>query len=134
LPPKAAEASPEPAALGFDPKALDRKQNARLSIDAKRMPPGLDFTVEMNGKLYFQKTGAGAYAEDEGFFVPPGVHEFQVTAKSGGVEKTSNTVSTEFKANKRNTLKIELRVQGMPPEAGVPQDLYPNSQLVVTLK
>ena len=130
----AAEVAPEPAALGFDPKALDPKQNARLKIDAERMPAGLDFAVEMNGRLYLRKTGAGGYGQDVGFFVPPGVQEFRVTSRSGVVEKASNTVSTEFKAKKRNTLKIELRTQGMPPGAAVPQGLYPDTQIVVTLK
>ena len=133
-PPKVAKAAREPAALGFDPKALDRRQNASLKIDAARVPPGLDFSVEMNGKLYLRKTGAGAYAQEGDLYVPPGVHEFRVTAKSGVVEKTSNTVSTEFKARKRSTLKIELRIQGMPAEAGIPQGLYPGAQIVVTLK
>jgi len=132
--PKAAEAAPVPAALGFDPKALDKKQNARLIIDADSVPAGLDFTVEMNGKVYFRRSEARKNIEDEQLFVPPGVQEFRVTAKSGAVEKTSNTVSTEFKAKKKNTLKVELRIQGMPPGSGEPQGLYPNTQIVVTLK
>jgi hypothetical protein len=65
-------------------------------------------------------------------YVPPGVQEFLVVAKQGAVEKTSNTVSTEFKAKKRYTLKIELRSQGAS-NGGVPQALYPDSQIIVTL-
>ena len=133
-PAKAAAAMPEPAAVGFDPKTLDPKQNARLKIDAQQMPAGLNFTVEMNGKVYFQKTGAGVFGQEEGFFVPPGVQEFRVTARSGAVKKVSNTVSIEFKAKKKNTLKIELRVKGAPEGAGVPQGLYPDSEIVLGLK
>lgn len=133
-PPKAAAVAPEPAALDFDPKALDPKQNAKLKIDAKRMPAGLEFTVEMNGKLYFRKTSAGSNAPDDELFVPPGVQEFRVTAKSAAVKKTSNTVSAEFKAKKRMTMKIELRNPGMSPGEGIPQGLYPDAQLVVSLK
>jgi len=62
------------------------------------------------------------------------VQEFSVMAKSGAIQKTSNIVSTEFKAKKRATLKIELRMQGAVQGSGVPQDLYPNTQIVVTLK
>ncbi len=133
-PPKPAEAAPEPAAVGFDPKKLDRKQNAKLEIDAERMPASVDFTVLMNGKVYLQKTGAKSNLGDEEFYVPPGVQEFRVKAKSGAVEKTSNTVSTEFLAKKRNTLRIEARSKGMPPGSGMPQGLYPDTEIVVTLK
>jgi predicted Ser/Thr protein kinase len=134
--PKAAEAAPvvAPGAVGFDPRKLDRKQNAKLDIDATRMPAGVAFTVLMNGKVYLQKTGAQSNLGDEDFFVPPGVQEFLVIAKSGAVEKASNTVSTEFLAKKRNTLKIEARSKGMPPGSGVPQGLYPDTEIVVTLK
>jgi serine/threonine protein kinase len=129
----AAVSTPRPAPLDFDPKMLDPKQNARLRIDATQMPARVDFTVEMNGKLYFQKT-VGSKDRDVRLFVPPGVHELRVKARSGALEKTSNIVSTEFKARKQKTLKIELRLQGRPPEAGVPQDLYPSTQIVATLK
>lgn len=132
--PAAPAVKSEPEPLGFDPKALDAKQNARLQIDGSEMPPGLDFTVEMNGKVYFAKTGAAQDLKDEKFFVPPGVQEFRVAAKSGSVEKTSNTVSADFKAKKKSTLKIELRIQGMPAGRGLPNDLYENTQIVATLK
>jgi predicted Ser/Thr protein kinase/cytoskeletal protein RodZ len=134
--PKAPEAAPvvAPGAVGFDPTKLDRKQNAKLDIDATRMPAGVGFTVLMNGKVYLQKTGAQKNLGDEDFFVPPGVQEFLVIAKSGAVEKASNTVSTEFLAKKRNSLKIEARSKGMPPGSGVPQGLYPDTEIVVTLK
>jgi eukaryotic-like serine/threonine-protein kinase len=134
--PKAPEAAPVavPGAVGFDPRKLDRKQNAKLDIDATKMAAGVDFTVLMNGKVYLQKTGAQNNLGDEDFFVPPGVQEFLVIAKSGAVEKASNTVSTEFLAKKRNSLKIEARSKGMPPGSGVPQGLYPDTEIVVTLK
>jgi eukaryotic-like serine/threonine-protein kinase len=135
--PKAVEApppKPEIASLDFDPRTLDPKQNARLKIDAEHMPAGVEFMVEMNGKLFWHKMGSGANSSDDGWYVPPGVHEFRVTATTGDTEKTSNTVSTEFKAKKRNTLKIELRTQGTSPGAGVPQGLYPDTQIVISLK
>ena len=66
--------------------------------------------------------------------MPPGVQEFRVIARSGTVEKTSNIVSAEFKAKKKNTLRIELRTQGATSGTGVPQGLYPDTQIVVTLK
>jgi eukaryotic-like serine/threonine-protein kinase len=132
--PKAAAANPLPAAVDFDPKTLDPKQNAKLRIDSKRMPAGVDFSVEMNGKLYLHKTSAGSDAPDDELFVPPGVQEFRVTARSGAVQKSSNTVSAEFKAKKKMTLKIELRNQGAAPDSGIPQGIYQDTQIVIVLK
>ncbi|MGD0907877.1 MAG: hypothetical protein ABSA96_09865, partial [Candidatus Acidiferrales bacterium] len=129
------EAPPrEPTPVDFNPKGLDSKGNAKLKIEADQVPVNLDFTVMMNDKVYMRRSVEGNKKEYDNWFVPPGVHEFSVTAKSGAVQKTSNIVSTEFKAKKRNTLKIELRVQGSSQGSGVPQDLYPDTQLVVTLK
>jgi predicted Ser/Thr protein kinase len=132
--PKAAAASPEPAALDFNPKALDPKANAKLKIEVDRLPASLDFIVEMNGRLYLRRSAEGNKTEFDDLYVPPGVQEFRVTAVNGTVQKSSNTVSTEFKAKKRHTLKIELRTQGSSPETGVPQGLYADTQIVLTLK
>lgn len=132
--PKAAPLAAQPEAVAFDPRTLNPKENARLKIEADKIPPGLDFTVEMNGKLYFQGSTEEKKKEYNDLYVPPGVHEFRVSAKSGAVQKISNTVSTEFKAKKRNTMKIELRMQGRPPESGVPKGLYDETQLVLSLK
>jgi len=132
--PNAEAATPEPAALDFNPKALDPKANAKLKIEADQVPANLDFTVEMNGKLYMRRSAEGNKTEFDDLYVPPGVQEFRVTAGSGSVHKSSNTVSTEFMAKKRHTLKIELRTQGSPTGAGVPQGLYADTQIVLTLK
>jgi predicted Ser/Thr protein kinase len=133
-PSKREAALPEPPPVNFNPKGLDPKVNAKLKIEAGQMPANLDFTVEMNGQVYMRRSVEGNKKEYDDLFVPPGVQEFRVTAKNGAVQKTSNIVSTEFKAKKRKTLKIELRLQGTSQGSGVPQDLYPNTQLVVTLK
>jgi eukaryotic-like serine/threonine-protein kinase len=130
--PEAAAAGPAP--LDFNPKALDPKANARLKIDALRMPPAVDFTVELNGKLFLRRSAEGNKSEFDDFFVPPGVQEFRVTAASGAVRKISNAVSLEFAPKKRHTLKIELRTQGAAAGTGVPQGLYPDTQIVLTLK
>ena len=127
---KSTPAAPKIEALGFDPMTLDPKQNAKLKIDAGGMPRGLDFTVEMNGKVYSHNSGG--IGQDS--FVPPGVQEFRVSAKSGAVQQTSNTVSADFLQKKKHTLKVELRLKGQPTSAGMPQGLYPDSQIVVTLK
>jgi hypothetical protein len=123
-----------PDQSAFDPKSLDPKKNAKLSIDAEQLPTGLDFTVEMNGKIYFQGSAEGNNARYENLYVPPGVQEFRVTARSADVQKASNTVSAEFNAKKRKTLKVELRLQDQSEDKGVPQGLYPNTQIVLTLK
>ncbi len=89
IPAPAAIASSPPAAIDFDPKTLDPKQNARLKIEADQWPAGLDFAVEMNGKIYLRRSVAGEQKDYDNLFVPPGVQEFRVTASSGGVEKAS---------------------------------------------
>jgi serine/threonine-protein kinase len=132
--PAKAEAPQESAAVSFNPRSLDPKENAKLKIEADQVPANLDFTVQMNGLAYMRRSAEGNKKEYDDLFVPPGVQEFSVTAKSGLVQKTSNIVSSEFKAKKRKTLKIELRMQGASQGAGVPQDLYAGTQLVVTLK
>ena len=132
-------ASPKaPVAMGvdFDPKSLDANANAKLKIDPPRVPDTVQFTVEMNGKTYYQWSGAGNKSEYQNLFVPPGVHEFRVTGSStdssNDARVASNIVSTEFKAKKRKTLKIELRNQ--KPPAGGASPLSPDSQIFVTLK
>jgi serine/threonine-protein kinase len=137
-PPKPAATAPDLAALDFNPKALDPKANAKLKIEAGQIPAVVDFTVEMNGKLYLRRSAEGIKSEYDDLYVPPGIQEFRVTAVSvsatGAVRKSSNTVSTEFKARKKHTLKIELRTQGTPMNAGTPQGIYQDTQIVLTLK
>jgi predicted Ser/Thr protein kinase len=132
--PNAEATTPEPAVVDFNPKSLDPKANAKLKIEANHMPASMDFSLEMNGKLYMRRSAEGNRAEFDDLYVPPGVQEFRVTAESGPVRRSSNTVSAEFKARKRHTLKIELRTQGSPPGAGTPQGLYSDTQVVLTLK
>ena len=133
-PSKAVPVPEQPAVVDFNPRALDPKGNGRLKIEADQMPANLDFAVEMNGKVYLQRSADGNKTQFDNLYVPPGVQEFRVTATSGGVQKTSNTVSTEFQAKKRHTLKIELRSRGIAGGAGMPQGLYSDTQIVVTLK
>lgn len=118
--------------VAFDPKTLDPKQNTRLKLELDHFPAGLAFNLAMNGKTYFKGT-AGNKAEYENLFVPPGVHEFRVTVRGGGVQKASNIVSAEFLANKRMILKVELR----PPDngsSGASPALDPTAQVVASLK
>ena len=66
----------------------------------------------------------------DGLYVPPGVHEFRVTASSGNLQRASNTVSSEFIAKKHLTLKAELR----PQLSGASGALTPTTQVLATLK
>jgi serine/threonine-protein kinase len=122
----------QPASVAFDPKSLDPKQNARLKLELDHFPPDLAFTVEMDGKIYCKGT-AGDKAALENLFVPPGVHEFHVIARGGGVQKASNTVGGEFKANKHMTLKAELRLPSKG-SSGNSTALDPAAQIVATLR
>jgi len=127
-----APASPPPAAaVAFDPKKLDPEQNAPLKIDLSHFPPSLAIIIEMDGKTYYKGT-AGNKADYNNLFVPPGVHEFRLLAGIAGAQKASNTVSTEFVAKKRKTLKVEYRQQG-GGAAGASQS-ETAVQLVATLK
>jgi hypothetical protein len=132
--PKVEPPAPQPATVDFDPRTLDPKNNAKLKIEADHVPVILDFIVEMNGKVYLQRSTESNKTEIDNLYVPPGVHEFRVTARSGSVQKSSNTVSTEFKAKKKHTLKVELRSQGSSTGTGVPQGLYADTQIVLSLK
>jgi hypothetical protein len=123
-----------PANVDFNPKAMDGNANAKLRMDAARFPPNVDFTVEMDGKIYFERGAAKTQTSYEGYFVPPGIHEFRVVAGTGENRKTSNIVSMEFAVKKRKTLVIELRSKGMGSNSGIPQDVYADSQIVVNLK
>jgi hypothetical protein len=118
--------------VAFDPKTLDPRQNTRLKLELDHFPAGMAFTIAMNGKTYF-KGSAGNKAEYENLLVPPGVHEFRVTVRSGGVQKASNIVSAEFLANKRMTLKVEFR----PPANGssrASSALDPAARIIASLK
>ncbi len=129
--PKAAAGDASIAAgLGFDPSKLDPKENARLTLDSSDMPAGVQFIVEMNGKVYSR----GTHGPDVELYVPPGTQKFSVNANSKSIYKDSNTVSTNFKAGKHYTLRVELHVQDQPASAGMPQALYSDSQIVVGLK
>jgi hypothetical protein len=127
-------ALPAPPRVDFDPKQLDPNANAKLKIEADHFPENVAFTVEMGGKIYFERGGNNNQNLFEDLYVPPGVTEFRVIAGVGTNRKTSNIVSDEFKAKKKKTLRIELRTQGQKPGSGVPAGVYSDSQIVVTLK
>ncbi len=120
--------------VDFNPRALDPSQNARLRIEAEHFPADLDFTVEMNGKVYFHRGAGKSLPVYEGFFVPPGVWEFQVFSGAGDKRESSNIVSTEFKAKKKHTLKLEMRLRAASAGAGKQADPYAGAQVIATLK
>ncbi len=133
-PKNSAVALPVPPRVAFDPRQLDPTANAKLKIEAEQFPENVDFTVEMNGRVYFDRGAAKSQTVFEDLYVPPGVMEFRVIAGTGANRKTSNIVSEEFKPKKKKTLRIELRTQGQKSGSGIPAGVYPNSQIIVTLK
>jgi eukaryotic-like serine/threonine-protein kinase len=123
-----------PAKVNFDPTNLPPSENAKLKIETAHVPPNLDFTVEMNGKIYLRWNTSSGKVDSKNLFVPPGVQEFRVTAESGSVRKISNIVSTEFKAKKKKTLKIEFRDQAKTEKSQGQSELSETSQIFATLK
>jgi len=130
----AVAALPPPPRVDFDPKQLDPNTNAKLKIEADHFPANVAFTVEMGGKVYFERGGNNNQQLFDDLYVPPGVTEFRVIAGEGANRKTSNIVSAEFKLKKKKTLRIELRTQGQKNASSVPSGVYTDSQIVVTLK
>jgi serine/threonine protein kinase len=127
-------ALPPPPRVDFDPKQLDPNANAKLKIEADQFPANVAFTVEMGGKVYFERGGNNNQQLFDDLYVPPGVTEFRVIAGEGANRKTSNIVSAEFKPKKKKTLRIELRTQGQKNGSAVPSGVYTDSQIVVALK
>ena len=109
--PASPPATPAKAPVAFDPRKLDANTNAKLKIEIAKFPNGIPFSVEMNGKPYTHFiTGDGDSLDN--LFVPPGVQQFRVVMKSGGQEWDSNVLNDEFKAKKRQVLKIQLTQKG----------------------
>ena len=72
-----------------------------------KFPKGIPFTVSMNKQPYLHfVTGDGTSLDN--LYAPPGMQEFQVSFKSGGQEWDSKPVSSEFKAKKTKTMKVQL--------------------------
>ena len=106
-----APAPPTPAPAAFDPRKADPSKNAKLKVDVSKFPKGLPFIVQMNNKPYIHFiTGDGTNLDN--LYAPPGMQQFQVSFKSGGQEWDSKPVSTEFKAKKTKTLKVQLMKDG----------------------
>jgi hypothetical protein len=119
-----------PSRVDFDPTTLRPNESARLRIEADHFPASLGFTLEMDGKIYFDR-GAKSQTTFDNLYAPPGIHEFRATAGLGATRKTSNIVSTDFRAKKKKTLRIELRGKS---SAATPESITANTQLVLTLK
>jgi serine/threonine protein kinase len=103
--------TPAPAAAAFDPRKADPNKNGKLKIDVSKFPKGLPFTVQMNKQPYVHFiTGDGSNLDS--LYVPPGMQEFRVSFKSAGQEWDAKAVSSDFKAKKSKTLKVQLTENG----------------------
>ncbi len=107
-----AKTQPAPAPSGaFDPRKADPNKYGKLKIDVSKFPKGIPFTVTMNNKPYIHFiTGDGSNLDN--LYAPPGMQQFQVSFKSGGQEWDSKPVSSDFKAKKTKTLKVQLLDKG----------------------
>jgi serine/threonine protein kinase len=106
--------TPAPAAsTAFDPRKADPNKNGKLKIDVSKFPKGLPFTVSMNNKPYIHFiTGDGSSLDN--LYAPPGMQQFQISFKTAGQEWDSKPVSSDFKAKKTKTLKVQLLDNGEP--------------------
>ena len=76
-----------------------------------KFPKGLPFTILMNKQPYIHFiTGDGSNLDS--LYAPPGMQEFRVSFKSGGQEWDAKPVSSDFKAKKTKTLKVQLMENG----------------------
>jgi serine/threonine-protein kinase len=99
--------TPAPAAAAFDPRKADPNKNGKLKIDVSKFPKGIPFAVSMNKQPYIHFiTGDGTSLDN--LYAPPGMQQFQVSFKSGGQEWDSKPVSSDFKAKKTKTMKVQL--------------------------
>ncbi|MEI9969838.1 MAG: hypothetical protein WDM87_14885 [Terracidiphilus sp.] len=82
-----------------------------MKIDVSKFPKGLPFSVSMNNKPYIHFiSGDGSNLDN--LYAPPGMQQFQVSFKSGGQEWDSKPLSSDFKAKKGKTLKVQLLENG----------------------
>ena len=95
----------------FDPRKADPSKNGKLKIDVSKFPKGLPFIVQMNNRPYIRFTTGDGTSLDN-LYAPPGMQQFQVSFKSGGEEWDSKPLSSEFKAKKTKTLKVQLMKDG----------------------
>jgi serine/threonine-protein kinase len=135
-PPEPAAAAPaantaNAAAPATDPHKLDPNTNSKFKIELSHLPIGLPVTVLMDKAPYLSFV-TGDATNLENLYVPPGIQTFRVTVTNGSQKIVSNIVSSEFKAKKRKSLKIELRNQGNVP-AGSPAPLSPDTEIFVSL-
>ena len=118
------------ASAAFDPRKADPNKNGKLKIDVSKFPKGLPFTVSMNNKSYIHFiTGDGSNLEN--LYAPPGMQQFQVSFKTGGQEWDSKPVSSDFKAKKTKTLKVQLLDKGSP-ESKITQPISKDAVLSIS--
>ncbi len=129
-PPAPAPSAPSAANVTFNPRSLDPNTNAKLKIEMSHIPSSIPYTVEMNGKVYLRGvTGDGTSLDN--LYVPPGSQAFSVLMKSGGHQVDSPTVTEDFKAKKRKTLKIQLKGQ-TTGSATASDPLGPGTQISIS--
>ncbi len=104
--------TPAPAATtAFDPRKADPNKNGKLKIDVSKFPKGLPFTILLNKQPYIHFiTGDGSSLDN--LYAPPGMQEFRVSLKSAGQEWDAKPLSSDFKAKKTKTLKVQLLENG----------------------
>jgi len=123
--------TPAPAApAAFDPRKADPNKNGKLKIDVCKFPKGLPFTILMNKQPYIHFiTGDGSSLDN--LYVPPGMQEFRVSFKSAGQEWDTKPVSSDFKAKKTKTLKVQLLENGKA-ESKITLPITKDAQLTIS--
>jgi hypothetical protein len=120
--PSKAPANPTPAPAKATP--LNPNENAKLHVDAGRVPDSVGFIILMDGKPLYERTDSSSPGANEEPIIPPGQHEFRVISGHNSVKLgDSNSVRGEFQVKKKKALHIELR------DAGTGKTLNRNSKV-----
>ncbi|MCL5288293.1 MAG: protein kinase [Acidobacteria bacterium] len=115
-PGKRPEGTPTPEELARVKREVQQQLKAgvaRLRIETRGVPAGLELVVMMDGKQLLRRAAAAADAAksraEEERVVPPGNHQFQVHVGRSGVRVgLTQSVSGEFSAGQRRVLRIQI--------------------------
>ncbi len=117
--------------LGFDPMTLDPEAKRQVEDDRERNAAGAGFHGRNERQSLFPQF-AERLARTPPFRRRAGIVS-RLREERPHDQQTSNTYAPTS-SRRRNTPSRSSRMKGQSANAGMPQGLYPDSQIVVTLK